>query len=52
MSINFLIEKAENGTLTEGEVIAYCVDRERSLDQFAHDFSRKIVQNYSEKIHS
>ena len=46
MSIKSIIEKASDGTLEEREVIAFS-DRERkSLDEFAHEFSRDVAHNY------
>lgn len=52
MSFSRFTEKAENGTLTESEVTSYCEKYDLSLDQFAHEFSKSIVQNYSGKIYS
>ncbi|GAB2528969.1 hypothetical protein [Microbulbifer agarilyticus] len=46
MSIKSIIVKASNGTLEEGELIDFSNAGQLSLDEFAHEFSRDIAQNY------
>ena len=46
MSIKSIIEKASHGTLEEGEVISFSEKGQMSLDEFAHEFSRDVAQNY------
>lgn len=46
MNINSIIEKASDGTLEEREVIAFSERGKMSLDEFAHEFSRDVAQNY------
>ncbi|WP_051303365.1 hypothetical protein [Psychromonas aquimarina] len=46
MSIKAIIEKASEGTLDEKEVIAFSGACRISLDEFAHEFSKYVAQNY------
>ncbi len=46
MSIKAIIAKASDGTLEEKEVIAFSEASRISLDEFAHEFSRDMAQNY------
>lgn len=51
MSIKSIIEKASDGTLEEVEVIAFSEKEKMSLDEFAHEFSRNVAQNYSNGLY-
>ena len=46
MSIKAIIAKASDGKLEEKEVIAFSEAERMTLDEFAHDFSRDVAQNY------
>jgi hypothetical protein len=46
MSIKSIVEKTSEGTLEEIEVVSFSEKEKMTLDQFAHEFSRDVAQNY------
>lgn len=52
MSIKSIIEKAFEGALDVEEAIAFSRGRQLSLDEFAHEFSRDVAQNYWDGLYN
>ena len=51
MNIKAIIEKASDGNLEESEVIAFSEAARMTLDEFAHEFSRDVANNYWEGLY-
>jgi len=51
LNIRVIVGKASEGTLEEKEVISYSETNRISLDEFAHDFSRNVAQNYFDGVY-
>jgi len=51
LSIKVIVGKASEGSLEEIEAVSFSETNRLSLDEFAHEFSRNVAQNYFDGVY-